>query len=106
MSGPKDSTTAPLRALAVTATLILLAVAPAAARGAFTPGSAGVGDPFFPRQGNGGYDASAYDIDLTYKPGPQRLRATATITAVATQDLSRFDLDYRGPMIDTLSVQG
>jgi aminopeptidase N len=85
---------------------MVIAVAPAAARGAFAPGSAGVGDPFFPHQGNGGYDASTYDLDLAYEPGSQRLRATATIAAVATQDLSRFDLDYRGPTIDVVSVDG
>ena len=94
------------RAIALAATLMLLALAPAAARAAFTPGSAGVGDPFFPLQGNGGYDASSYDLDLAYQPGSQRLRATATIVAVATQDLSQFDLDYRGPTIDALSVDG
>jgi aminopeptidase N len=94
------------RAIALAATLMLLALAPATARAAFTPGSTGVGDPFFPLQGNGGYDASSYDLDLAYQPGSQRLRATATIAAVATQDLSQFDLDYRGPTIDALSVDG
>ena len=85
---------------------MLFAVAPAAARGAFTPDPHGVGDPFFPHQGNGGYHTSTYDLDLAYEPGSQRLRATATIAAVATQDLSRFDLDYRGPTIDTVSIDG
>ncbi len=93
------------RVIVVAAALAL--VATAAARGAeFTPGSAGVGDPFFPDQGNGGYDVAAYDLDLAYRPDSKQLRATARITADATQDLSRFDLDYRGPKIESLSVGG
>ena len=93
------------RVIVVAAALALLVTA--AARGAeFTPGSAGVGDPFFPDQGNGGYDVAAYDLDLAYRPDSKQLRATARITADATQDLSRFDLDYRGPKIESLSVGG
>jgi aminopeptidase N len=78
----------------------------ASATVAFTPGSPGLGDPFFPRSGNGGYDVSHYDLDLTYFPNLDRLVATATIRATATQDLSRFDLDYRGPSIYRVSVDG
>ena len=60
-------------AIAVAAALALLASATATARGAqFTAGSAGVGDPFFPDQGNGGYDVAAYDLDLAYNPGSKR----------------------------------
>ncbi len=96
-----------MRAIAVATTLSLLALASAAdADAAFTPGSAGVGDPFFPKQGNGGYDVSEYDLDLAYKPGSRVLEARAVITADATQDLSRFDLDYRGPAIKSLTVDG
>ena len=94
-------------AIAVAAALALLGSATATARGAeFTPGSAGVGDPFFPDQGNGGYDAAAYELDLAYNPGSKRLRATTVITADATQNLSRFDLDYRGPHIESVTVGG
>ena len=35
-----------------------------------------------------------------------RLNATATIRATATQDLSSFDLDYRGPRIRAVTVGG
>ncbi len=92
------------RALALAA-LLLLAAAPAA-RAELTPGAAGVGDPFFPDQGNGGYDVARYDLDLAYDPGRNRLVATATITATATQDLSRFDLDFRGPKVGAVTVDG
>jgi aminopeptidase N len=89
-------------ALIVLAWLAL--AAPAAA--APTPGASGLGDPFFPDAGNGGYDASHYALDLNYRPRGNRLRATATIIATATQDLSSFSLDYRGPRITRLTVDG
>ena len=45
----------------VVLTVALLAVAaPAGAADSFTPGSPGLGDPFFPLAGNGGYDVTNY----------------------------------------------
>ena len=73
---------------------------------AFTPGSRGLGDPFFPDAGNGGYDVSHYSLDLSYEPSTNQLSGTATITATATQNLSRFDLDLRGFTISRLDVAG
>jgi aminopeptidase N len=71
---------------------------------AFTPGSSGLGDPFFPLAGNGGYNVSHYGLDLSYEPSTNQLTGTATITATATQDLSRFDVDLRGFTISRLDV--
>ena len=34
----------------------------------FTPGAPGIGDPYFPTDGNGGYDVSHYGLDLKYEP--------------------------------------
>jgi aminopeptidase N len=73
---------------------------------AFAPGAAGLGDPFFPEAGNGGYEVAGYDLKLRFRPATDRLRARALITANATQDLSAFDLDYRGPRITSLEVNG
>lgn len=75
-----------------------------AAAAAPSPGAAGLGDPFFPEAGNGGYDVHQYSLDLRYLPDSNRLSGRATIFATATQDLSRFDLDYRGPAIEELTV--
>jgi len=72
----------------------------------FTAGSAGLGDPFFPLAGNGGYDVAHYSLDFGYNPTTRRLDGTATIRATATQDLSRFDLDLRGFDISRLEVNG
>jgi aminopeptidase N len=86
--------------------LALTLVFAGSAQAAFTPGSSGLGDPFFPLAGNGGYDASHYGLDLSYEPATNQLTGTATITATATQDLSRFDLDLRGFSIARLDVDG
>ncbi|MGH3796555.1 MAG: M1 family metallopeptidase [Pseudonocardiaceae bacterium] len=59
------------------------------------PGSDGIGDPYYPLAGNGGYDVTHYDIQLHYDPATDRLEGHTTITARATEDLSRFDLDLR-----------
>jgi hypothetical protein len=92
---------------AVALAVALLAVAvPAGAADGFTPGSPGLGDPFFPLAGNGGYDVAHYTLRLRYDPATRHLDGAATIRAVATQDLSRFDLDLRGFRISRLSVNG
>src|SRR4051812_38436188 len=62
----------------------------------FAAGSDGLGDPFFPQGGNGGYDVQHYALTLDYDPPANHLTGTAVITAKATQALSRFDLDFRG----------
>ncbi|WP_326837587.1 M1 family metallopeptidase [Amycolatopsis rhabdoformis] len=73
----------------------------------YTPGAPGAGDPYFPDMGNGGYDVSHYDIRLAFNPATQAINATTTIQAKATQNLSRFDLDFQGPLkISALSVNG
>jgi aminopeptidase N len=93
--------------VAVVSALALLAgglsPAHAAARShASTIGSIGAGDPYFPRQGNGGYNVSHYQLYLRYTPSGQKLKGVATISAKATKSLTRFDLDLRR----TLRVSG
>lgn len=60
-------------------------------------GADGIGDPYFPRAGDGGYDVTGYDIQVRYDPPTDRLEGHTTITAQATESLSRFDLDLRLP---------
>ena len=69
-------------------------------------GASGLGDPFFPLAGNGGYDVGHYSLRLSYDPGPRLLDGAATITATATQDLARFDLDLRGFAVSDVRVDG
>jgi len=40
---------------------------------ASTPGAAGVDDPYFPNEGNGGYDVRNYDLTLGYDPATDHL---------------------------------
>ena len=98
------------RTVALAIFVLVLAVGSAVFAGpagaAFTPGAPGLGDPFFPLAGNGGYDVSHYSLSLSYEPSSNQLTGTATISASATQDLSRFDLDLRGFTISRLDVDG
>ncbi|MET9899463.1 M1 family metallopeptidase [Streptomyces sp. NPDC006446] len=70
------------------------------------PGASGVGDPYFPRMGNGGYDVTHYGLTLAYEPRGKRLKGTAEITARALQDLSAFHLDLLGLKVSDVTVQG
>ncbi|WP_030165327.1 M1 family metallopeptidase [Spirillospora albida] len=92
------------------AALVATAAPAAASPGAqvrFGPGAPGAGDPYFPDMGNGGFDVAHYDIGLSYDPGTKGLRGVAKITARATQNLSRFNLDFLGPLtISALTVDG
>jgi aminopeptidase N len=72
----------------------------------FRPGSAGIGDPYFPTDGNGGYDVGSYDLKLRYTPKTGVLDGTATIAATATQDLSRFNLDLAHLTATAVTVDG
>ncbi len=57
--------------------------------------------------GNGGYDVAHYDIGLKYDPATKGIQAVTRIKATATQNLSRFDLDFLGPLkISSLRVNG
>ncbi|MGI5482110.1 M1 family metallopeptidase [Streptomyces lavendofoliae] len=70
------------------------------------PGAAGLGDPYFPRLGNGGYDVRHYALTLDYEPGTGRLSGTADITARATQTLDAFNLDLTGLTVHSATVDG
>jgi len=57
-------------------------------------GASGIGDPYWPLDGNGGIDVASYRIDNTYRLRTGRLKGRTTITLTATEDLSRFSLDF------------
>ncbi|MFF8972414.1 M1 family metallopeptidase [Streptomyces sp. NPDC014995] len=67
-------------------------------------GGAGVGDPYFPQAGNGGYDVRHYVLDLAYDPVTSRLSGTARVTARATRPLTAFNLDLRGMEVEEVRV--
>lgn len=72
----------------------------------FAPGAEGIGDPYFPNAGNGGYDVTHYDLDVRYEPDTDRLSGTARITATATTGLSSFNLDLTGLSVERVTVDG
>ena len=72
----------------------------------FSPGAAGIGDPYFPLDGNGGYDVQHYLLDVSYDPPTDLLTGVATIRADATQDLSQFNLDLDGLDVRSVLVDG
>ncbi|WP_255950435.1 M1 family metallopeptidase [Streptomyces odontomachi] len=82
---------------------LMLAI-PASADG-YSPGAPGIGDPYYPVYGNGGYDVAHYGLQLKYQPTTDLLEGTATIRATATQNLSRFDLDF-GLTVSEVRVNG
>ena len=75
-------------------------------RQAGEPGEAGIGDDLFPNLGNGGYDVQHYDLALTWDDETGEIEGTATLTAVATQDLSGFNLDLHALTVDGITVNG
>ena len=96
-----------LRVLLLVATFVSLTAAPAAASGP-SPGAAGLGDRLNLGIGNGGYDVQHYDLDIRYATSApsQSIEGTATILARATQSLSRFNLDFAGASVGSVSVDG
>lgn len=72
----------------------------------FHPGAPGLGDPYFPLEGNGGYDVAHYDLELAYSPSTHVLQGSNTIRATATQNLSSFDLDLSGYRVSGVEVDG
>ena len=89
------------------------AVATEQGGGAAVPGEPGAGDPYFPFAGNGGYDVTHYDLDLTYQPPAPapaplvgELSGVATIDLRATQSLDRFNLDLRGLDVRAITING
>jgi len=91
-------------ALAVAVACFAFPVPAAHAAPAGGPGAAGVGDPYFPLEGNGGYDVRHYDLSFSYDPATDRLDGTMVVRARATQDLSRFDLDLQQLEVSAVRV--
>ena len=74
---------------------VLAAAAPAAAR-----------DSLFPQIGNEGYDVEHYDVVQKYDPRSDVLNGSTVITARSTADLAEFSLDFEGPRVSGVFVDG
>ena len=69
-------------------------------------GSDGIGDPYFPKMGNGGYDVLNYDLTIDVDMDVETIRATAKIQAITKQVLGKFNLDFIGFDIASVKVDG
>ena len=76
--------------------IAVLLTAPAQAR--TVPGSDGIGDSYFPLDGNGGIDVVRYRIHDRYRFETRKLSGRTVLTIDATQDLTSFNLDFLLPV--------
>jgi hypothetical protein len=86
--------------------LVLVTGVAAASDVEFEPGAPGLGDAYFPLDGNGGYDVRHYLLDFSYDPDTDVLDGVATIRARATQNLSSFNLDLVGMTVESITIDG
>ena len=70
------------------------------------PAADGLGDSLYPLLGNAGYDVLHYDIALDVDPAGNTISALTTITALATQDMTAFNLDLSGLDVHDVTVDG
>jgi len=75
---------------------MLLTSAPAQAQP--VAGSDGIGDAYFPLDGNGGIDVRLYRIQDRYRFATGRLSGKTRVTGSITRDLSSFNLDFLLPV--------
>ncbi len=76
------------------------AAVPASSSSSAAPvaGSGGIGDRYWPEDGNGGIDVRHYDIHDAYAFDTGRLSGHTTLSLEATQDLRSFHLDFLLPV--------
>jgi aminopeptidase N len=67
-------------------------------------GASGIGDPYYPNLGNGGYEVQHYTIILDVDPRTNQVNGSATITANASEYLGSFNLDFHGLIVDSVTV--
>ncbi len=61
-------------------------------------GAAGIGDPYFPRDGNGGIDVLSYDVHDSYGFRQGRLSGWTVLRLRGTAAVSSFNLDFLLPV--------
>ena len=86
----------PLLAAALSAAMTVGLTAATATAEAPVPaaGAAGIGDPYWPLDGNGGIDVTSYAISNRYALAKKRLSGRTAIRMRATSDLTSFSLDF------------
>lgn len=87
------------------AAALLVVIAPAVA--AAGPGD-GIGDQVLPNAGNPGYGVQSYDVRMNVRSKSGKVSSTTTIAARAKRKrpLRKLNLDYDGPRIVSVTVDG
>ncbi|WP_158844220.1 M1 family metallopeptidase [Saccharothrix deserti] len=62
------------------------------------PGPSGLGDPYYPGAGNGGYDVKHYDVHLEYDPATDVVSGYTTVLLTTTRELSGVYFDFALPV--------
>ncbi|MCW5874570.1 MAG: M1 family metallopeptidase [Anaerolineales bacterium] len=75
------------------------------AGGTAEAGDPGLGDPYYPHLGNGGYDVQHYHVELDVDMARQHLDGRVRIDAIATQTLGSFNLELAGMQVHRIQVQ-
>src|SRR5829696_6791330 len=57
-------------------------------------GASGIGDPYWPLDGNGGIDVSSYAVAIRYDLADKLLSGRTRVKLAATSDLRSFSLDF------------
>jgi aminopeptidase N len=85
------------RCVAALAAAALVVGSGSAASGSRTgpvAGAPGIGDSYYPEDGNGGIDVLSYDVHDAYRFTARQLRGWTTVTLRTTEALTSFDLDF------------
>lgn len=95
----------------ILAVLLILALLMIGTEGTFAQdsspaGAPGAGDSLYPGLGGGGLDVVDYALNLTIDPDTRTIDGVAVIQALATHDLSAFNLDFIGFDIQRVLVNG
>jgi len=70
-------------------------------------GLSGIGDPYYPTDGNRGYDVEGYAVTTTYDPATASFDSTTRVSARATADQPRFNLDLSSALtVERVTVNG
>lgn len=64
------------------------------------------GTRYFPERGDYSYEVRHYDLELDYRPAPNRLAGVARLTAVAAEPLNQVELDFGTFRIGQVLVNG
>ncbi|WP_407538537.1 M1 family metallopeptidase [Deinococcus radiomollis] len=80
------------------------ATSPALPTGFTAP--SGYGDSVYPALGDAGLDVTHYDLSLRSDPGVDRLTGRAVLSIVARQTLSQLNLDFAGPQVLGVKLDG